>query len=480
MSKIKIIALLIALAMLLTACAGQDEEKSVEAQGQETQGQGTQGQGTVDGGEAEQERGTVIGGVRIIEAGQVTGKCGFVSGGFLTRTQGEQQYILDLNGEAKLDKPYDDLYAIVGNGVCVVRMDSEDVPQFGVVNAYTGQELVPCEAAEIEKLSDRYLRIYYWTGEGTQEDHFNSYYDTETYEEVYYKGYSKIFDLEKGQFVPGLENATPAGDMLYVSVDYKTKEVFDADGKSVGTYEYLYAFPNSELGMQWTEEGIIVYDGSFKEVGRLKGDINDYDTINGVDNMLMTSVVVKGVHMDQLVDLNGEAISEPMEFILPDYSAQYCCRGTLTDDGPWGAMDHEGNVLVPFEYDVVRYVKPGYFLAFKNDETGNIQEGDLYSLTGEKLNTESVTGDFNECAFYTDSGIFAPETGEVIPVPYYKEYLGCGLIEVSVDTYESTIYSTLTGEVVFEGVKGCVCTGNNLYIWDSEEEVYTRYILEWA
>ena len=36
------------------------------------------------------------------------------------------------------------------------------------------------------------------------------------------------------------------------------------------------------------------------------------------------------------------------------------------------------------------------------------------------------------------------------------------------------------GEVVFEEVESCVCIGENLYIWDSENEVYNRYILSWA
>lgn len=471
--RYKYAALFMAFALVLTACGGIEPGKNTEKQGQED----------VENVENEENLGTVIGGVRIVEAGVVTGKCGFVSGDFLTRTEGEQVQLLDLNGIAKTDKLYDEFESIVGDGICIVSMDSDDVPKLGVVNAYTGQEMVPCEAAEIEKLSDRYLLIKFRTGEATKDDYYG-FYDNDNPNDVYgftyFNGYGKVLDLQEGRLVPGLElteNVYAAGNMLYVDRSYKETEVFGPDGKSVGTYEYLYAYPKSGIGMQVTESGIAVYDASFQKVGQLTGEFNKYDTVDGVDDMLIKNESAADVRIRRLVGLNGDAVSERYDFI--GTVSQYGFSAVKEDGGLWGYVALDGSIIAPFEYDTVHYVKPGYILALNMNETKGIQEGDVYSLEGKKLNTEPVRGDFNQCAFYTDSGIFAPETGITIPASN-KQYLGCGLIKVTETAYESTIYSAITGEVVFEGVEACVCTGNNLYIWDGEEQVYIRYILEWA
>ena len=135
----------------------------------------------------------------------------------------------------------------------------------------------------------------------------------------------------------------------------------------------------------------------------------------------------------------------------------------------------DGTELVPFEYESVSYVEPGYLLAKSDTDMY-----DIYSMTGEKLSTEPVqSGGSSQCVFYTDSGIFAPDTGKIVELTR-KTYLGYGLIEDTKDAYTSTIYCARTGEIVFEDVEACVCIGENLYIWDGENEAYNRYILSWA
>ncbi len=460
----RIYLLFIVLAMLLAACDGTQNESEKQ--------EGTKAQASQEGHTAtkpEEKTGTVIGGVRIAEAGTVTGKCSFTMGDILTRTESGKVQLLDLNGKESTDKLYDKVERLVGNGVVIVSMESEDTPKWGVVNSYTGKELVPCEAVDIQKLNERYLLVNYYTGAATEDDYYSFYSDGGIIE---YNGYGKVLDLEQERFVPGLEvtdDVVAAGDMLYVDRDISEVEVFDAEGKSQGTFEYLYAYPDSGISLHANPAGFAVYDGSFQKIGYVNGSINSFDTIKGVDDMLIEFVPERG---RRLVDLDGQELSDFYYFI--GSVSEYGFNATKEHGGPFGYVGMDGTELIPFSYDVIHFVKPGYLLAQKDTENH-----DVYSLDGKKLNTEPVSGDLNECRFYTENGFFAPDTGKTVELTR-KMYLGYGLIEDTKDAYTSTIYCARTGEVVFEEVENCVCIGENLYIWDGENEVFHRYILSWA
>lgn len=461
MKKCRFLALFLALVLLFTACSGQEEEQT------------SRGEPTVQNGQEvtdpEQESGTVIGGVKITEAGVVTGKCSFINGDILYRTENDKVQLLDLNGKETAEKLYDKVERLVGDGVVIVSMESEDTPKWGLVNSYTGKELVPCEAVDIQKLNDRYLLVNYYTGAASEDDYYSFYSDGEI---VKYNGYGKVLDRKQEQFVPGLEvtsDVTAAGDVLYVDRDISEVEVFDAEGKSLGTYEYLYAYPESGIGIQVESTGFTVYDGSFQKAGDVTGSINSFDTIKGVNDMLIEHASGRG---HRLVDLNGKELSDFYYYI--GSVSEYGFAAMETEDGTDGYVAFDGTVLVPFDYEVIYCVQPGYLLAQKDGGSY-----DVYSVEGEKLNTEPVGGNLNECRFYTEKGLFAPDTGKTIELAN-KQYLGYGLVKDTKDAYKSTIYCARTGEIVFEEVEACVCIGENLYIWDGENEVYNRYILSWA
>ena len=466
MTKFKFLALCLALVLLLAACGGNEQDM----QKQEQEGSVQNEQNVT---ETEQKTGTVLGGVCITEAGTVTEKCNFISGDILYRTENDKVQLLDLNGKETTEKLYDEVELLIGDGVVIVSEESSDAPKWGVVNSYTGKELVACEAVDVQKLNDRYLLINYYTAAGTQEDHYSFYNDGEI---IYYNGYGKVLDLKQERFVPGLEvtdDVVAAGDMLYVDQDALKTEVFDADGKSQGVFEYLYAYSSSGISLLVDQNGFTVYDGSFKKAGYVTTDsVGDFDPVDGVADMLNQTVWVDDTAMHCLTDLDGKALTENFGFIGAVSKIGFSATKEYGGDTGYVAMD--GTVLVPFEYKSVFYVEPGYLLAQKT-----VDSFDVYSVDGKKLNTEAVKGDLSQCAFFTEKGFFAPETGKTVEAPY-AQYLGYGLLKNSNDAYTSTIYCARTGEVVFEEVESCVCIGENLYIWDSENEVYNRYILSWA
>lgn len=450
--------LFIVLAVLLAACGNGEE--NVKKHTEKSDIQGSQNEA-----EPEKEAGTVIGGVRITGAGVVTGKCSFINGDVLYRRSNDKVQLLDLNGKETADKLYDKVERLVGDGIVIVSMESEDTPKWGVVNSYTGKELVPCEAVDIQKLNDRYLLVNYYTGAASDDDYYSFYSDGGIIE---YNGYGKVLDLKQERFVPGLEvtdEVVAAGDMLYVDREISEVEVFDAEGKSLGTYEYLYAYPDSGISLQAGSTGFTVYDGSFQKVCYINGSINEFKPIDGVDNLLIKNY-------KQIVDMEGEAVTDSYYNAFSADQNGFSTR--KNEDGKTGYVSLDGTELVPFEYESTGYVEPGYLWAKVDTDMY-----DIYSIQGEKLNTEPVKFSLGQCAFYTENGLFAPDTGKTVELTN-KQYLGYGLVKETKDAYTSTIYCARTGEVVFEDVEACVCIGENLYIWDGENEVYNRYILSWA
>ena len=318
-------------------------------------------------------------------------------------------------------------------------------------------------------LSDRFILLGYETGIGSEDDRFGFYYiDSET---VNYKGYGKILDLEKGQVVPGVEITTSkydvsaAGNMLFVDKEYRTTDVYTAEGKLVGTYESIYAYPESGLAIQYTAEGICVYDADMKLVSTLvQNDFNDdYKPIDGTSEMLLHEYVKDGNYCYCITDLSGKALTAEYARILQVYPEGYLY---IFENDVGSIVDFAGNVIVP---NSAVYREPGYFVAQIQGEGYYI-----YDCTGKKINNTAMADGYSGLVIKNDSGkILILETGKMLAVEgFVGEQIG------SLVLIESTLYDVITGKIVLTDVDACVATGGNLYIWDNEKAVYTRYIAE--
>ena len=473
----RLIAIFLLLAMMVTICACGNNGSTNNGPSSNNGSNGsTDNNGSTGNNGAAQQSGNKIdtGAMILTEMGTVPDGVNFTSGGIITKSEGEKVQVLNQNGASFNDKWYDDVDSIISNGICVVsNADASGKELLGIVDSISEKELVPCEAVEIVMLSDRFILLGYETSKGNEDDRFGFYYiDSET---VNYKGYGKILDLEKGQVVSGVEITTSkydvsaAGNMIFVEKDHRTTDVYTAEGKLVGTYEYIYAYPESGIALQSTTEGVCVYDKDLKLVSTLvTTDFNDkYEPVDGTSEMLLhTYAVTEGdalVNRYCVTDLTGKALTAEYKRIVQVYPEGYLY---ISENDVDSIVDFTGSVIVPSS---AGYRAPGYFVAQVQGEGYYV-----YDRTGKKINETAMADGYSGLIIKDDSGkVLVLETGKMLAAEgYAREQTG------SLVLIESTLYDVISGKTVLNDVDACVATGGNLYVWDSEKETYTRYAAE--
>jgi len=465
----KVISIILLLAMMLTICAcGNNEPTGTTPNGNNGNSEAT---GNSNNNESQKPGVTIdAGAMTLTEMGTVPDGVNFTSGGIVTKSKDEKVQVLNQNGASFNDKWYDNVDSIISNGICVVsNVDASGKELLGIVDSISEKEFVPCEAVEVVMLSDRFVLLGYETGTGSEDDRFGFYYiDSET---VNYKGYGKILDLEKGQVVSDVEITTSkydvsaAGNMIFVDKDHRTTDVYTAEGKLVGTYESIYAYPESGLAIQYTAEGICVYDADMKLVSTLvQTDSNDdYEPIDETSEMLLHEYVKDGSYCYCVTDLSGKALTAEYARILQVYPEGFL---SISEDDAISIVDFAGNVIVP---NNASYREPGYFVAQVQGEGYYV-----YDRTGKKINETAMADGYFGLLVKDNSGkVLVLETGKMLSSEgYAREQTG------SLVLIESTLYDVITGKTVLTDVDACVATGDSLYVWDNEKETYTRYVAE--
>ncbi|MBQ2893873.1 MAG: hypothetical protein IJE24_07030 [Oscillospiraceae bacterium] len=424
----------------------------------------------------EQDNGTEVKGMTLIERGTAPTSVNFISGGLLVqhedRDNNKKLQVLDQNGVAFNDIWYDNVEASISNGICIVNNeDASGKKLLGVVDSLNEKELLPCEAVEIAKLSDRFLLLGYETGMGTEDDFFGFYFTDAGM--IYYTGYGKILDLEKGQIVPNLQITTSkydvsaAGNMILVEGEYPSSNVYTADGSLLGSYDYVYAYPDSRLILQSVKEGVCVYDQDMKQISTLEtADYNEtFKPIDGTSAMLLHEYVRDGVHYEAVTDINGKAISQEYTSISTVYPEGYVY---YFENEKRYIADFDGNIIASDFYSA-RYCEPGYLTVHKQQ----YDEIYVYDSTG-KLLTETAMTSSNGLVLRDSSGnILILGTGKMLTPDGYVQIQTGSLVLIG-----NTLYDVITGKAVFTELTGCVATGNSLYIRYGDSDSYIRYIVE--
>ena len=423
-------------------------------------------------------------GVKVSEVGTLEGRFSFVQSPspVLTQTVDGGFRILDLDGKDQLGKVYEKLEATVANGLCVVlETDSEGVPRLGLVNAYTGKELLPCEAVEVRRLNDRYLVLGYMTGSATKDDCFSFYADyANNYELVYYQGYGKVFDLESNALVPNVEvkgrigKASAAGNILYVedAGDALMTTAYAANGSELGKYEYMNVYAYSDLALQSPADGVHVFDGDGKEKAVLPGSIRDYKTVEGSSQYLIKAVEANGGLRYVVIDTAGQEVSAAFDNIFTVYEDTYVCFYTQQDSSvKTGIAAMDGTVLVEAEYDHITYCEPGWYVGKKAD--GYYLLDSSFKLVNEKPMEQQNTATSMVLYNQNPSQLLVAETGALLPAAHYS-HLTLSLVKI-----DNAVVDVISGNTVLSDVDDCVAIGNNLYVWDQETQIYTRYVVEY-
>ena len=93
----------------------------------------------------------------------------------------------------------------------VVIKDADAYPNMSGLASVKDGELIPCEFSLAKKLNDRYLEIIYATKQVTDEKDTFIYFTSDMItfrpdsDDEMFAGYAKVFDLERGAFVPDLQ-----------------------------------------------------------------------------------------------------------------------------------------------------------------------------------------------------------------------------------------------------------------------------------
>lgn len=478
MKKAISIILLLAMMLGLCACGNNDSEGNTPTKDVATQeNSGDEYQGNNDTSEDRASENTIdAGAMTLTEMGTVPNGVNFVSNGILTKSDGTKVQILNQNGNSFNDKWYDAVEYIIRDGICVVGIAGTNQTLLGVVDAVAEKELAPCEAVTVSPLSDRFVMLAYATGTGTADDHVFAIGSTDG-ESYYYKGYGKILDLQKGEFIPNLELTTrkelqdtsAVGNVIFVEKDSLITDVYGADGTFMGTYEYIYAYPQSGIALQFAENSVCVYDENMNLVSTLpKRDYGEtYDAVEGSSELLIhRGKKDNGEEWYSVIDLTGKALTAEYKWITSVYYNGFM---HVTKDGVSCIVDFAGNTIIS-DFMTASYVEPGYFMINQNNEYY------VYDLTGKKLNDVALSEARFGTTLKDDSGkLFIFETGETLAVEGRIEKLTGSLVLIG-----SNVYDVITGKIVLSDVDACLATGGNLYVWDNDKETYTRYIAEYA
>lgn len=420
----------------------------------------------------------VRGTVKLTNMGLVNGYPNFVKGGILINQLGGEIKILDLNGNPTAEKDYDKIEHIFGNGICAVsNRDAFGINLIGIVDCLSGEELVSCDAVDMQLLSDRFVLLSYIDEITTEKDYYGTFFRGSY--ELRYTGYGKIFDLQERRFVPNLEltdskyRITTFQSVILIETDeYSVKDVYHANGTFLGSYVNLHASGHSGVALQVLSGGIQIYNGSMEKLSYLPGSIYDYDTVPGSSNMLVKTDYTDEGKIAYLIDMSGKRLSVDYRAITAVYAGKYIYHNILTEETQilYGISDFMGKEILPPQYKSIQYMEPGYFLA------ATAEGYQLFRLDGTACNQEPLSHYGGSPILYQEDiqKLLIADTGEIYETKQYPDYQCLSLVFA-----DSKLVDVFTGETVLDDVDDCMSVGNNIYIWDKETECFTRYLVEY-
>lgn len=480
----RILAALLALVMVLSmaACSGGDEQTEPITEAIET----TTEAATVATEEAtEATEGTkpapveftpVEFKVTLTEVGTVKEAIGYFDDLPLNYAKNGDEYLYSLlshQGEDLLNKTYHN-YTYLGNGLAAAYDYSSEKPACELVNVETGEILLSDGAAKVEKISDRFFYVIYATEVTENEDECFIYF-TDSWisfapgeDDVLYKGYGKVYDLEKGAFIDALTIEDPGQDVeacgstVCVEVEWGVHDLYPEDGTVKSGVEDLYLADDHLITYDYNN--LTVYTSDFAEVTVLENaqpiDMDDIysDTYFAFRND-------EGAY--GVMDIHGNEII-PAKF----YGINTIWNGLCVvydKDFNYGLYDLGGNELLPCEYEMI----------YGNDITMRVKtqdDVDCFYFPGTGLvEAQDYTEADDVYYTYAEEGshdlvnYIVLSTGEIITAEDY-ERAGIALIY----SEEAGFMELVTGQTLLEGGFDDVKITND-YIYVKKGGTWTIY-----
>ncbi len=345
--------------------------------------------------------------------------------------------LLSLSGENLLGKEYHN-YHYYGNGITgAYTFSQENPPVCDLVNAFTGETILSDNATKIEPISDRYLYVIFATEQTDNENECFIYFTDNMFsfggpsgDDIMYKGYAKVYDLEKHAYVEGLMlekpyDVTVCGTTLCVVASswYGVSELYFEDGTCVKDQQYLYAGENILMQKDYSTESVIIYDCNMVE-------IITYENADVIAN-----------------SISGTG-----------YSDQYL--KFIGADGKYGVMDMQGNEVLPAIYKYIESVSNDLFIVTEYvDEKYNRHLG-IVASDG----TEVVPCEYSSIYLYRNENAYCMYDFDQTRFNYFP---GCGIL-CTADYYNLyNVYEKKPGDGGY--------SSKDVLIWDDFSHISLKY-----
>ena len=388
----------------------------------------------------------------------------------------------------------------LGGGLYSARTPLED-DNVNKTGLYTsdGEELIPGDAASIvlpenreADGSARFVGVVFTTEETDNEDDCIIYFTSDMIslsvgeDDVMYKGYFKVYDLENRQYVPGLELDSfdpygfyDLGDSFIIKND-ETAALYDADGQVlVDIGEYL-----GDAGYN----SFVMRDGSRYRIMDSKGNESfAADEYQGI--------YIAGAPLDyyeiydgdgdaayHLIDMQGNRVIEDPLPIIYEISATAII--TEDADGNQIVMDYTGAVIDDEPYG--REFPIGGYGAVWHDGTD-----DVTVITPESVYHDLSGYDEYALIFTKDDQIVELQTGSTLGAGFSGDDIGnvlrpglVSIVDPSSDRYSDpviSVYDILTGaELLPDSYQEVEAAGDHIYakpIGSDAWEVYKVHLV---
>ena len=376
-------------------------------------------------------------------------------------SDGETFSMISVNGEPFISGLAASDY--IGNGLYTVRepMEETDVNKAGLVTA-EGEILIPCEAASIvaphnrDKNGIRFLEVIYATEETDNEDEGIIYFTEDMFsfsmdeDDVLYKGYARIFDVQEQQFVEGVEFDKTArygfydlGDAFAVEHG-DTTTMFDADGNQLwetsgyieGETAHALAASSDMVHTIVNSEGNITLesDYSFSDCCKALDYFTIYDSYDADSD--------KPYH---IIDMDGNRLSEDTYAIVYNAAVNSYYVKYDMDEEDGTVVTPDGTVIAENVYTYNPVLGSYGYISFQDSD-------DFILVTPDSWYPDLQNGYSSQLFFAKDDAPVILNTGETLAAAAGKEGTAIlpGLYRVQQDSssgwYIYGLYDLFTGE----------------------------------
>lgn len=405
-----------------------------------------------------------------------------VYSGALIAFRGSSYDLLDIHGEPIVEN-ITSAEALFGDYVTADKKN-EDEEEKNVRGLFTveGEEIIPCEAASIAApvalpaKDYRYIKVIYVTDKTDSTSDCILYYTDSMFslspspDDTMYKGYYKVFDLEKRQFVSDLRftgadsySLHQCGDSFIIVEDGKYTQ-YDENGKELtsGDEYDIHGYSEECFVIEETDGSSVVIDDKGKEIYRSRQDIYP---IERSDHGYL-SIYDSNEYVNYIIDKNGKRISDFAFSDVPqeEHNNLFLYRN---EEGDNRIVKSDGTIIVETA-GYVTYDAPGYYLV----ETG-LSEKALYDengLVAEKINDNGcylAYSDGKKALVINDGTFSIPlnEEGHLSALFYGMAYAEHGRT--------SDVYDMFTGEKLLSCENYMETTTVGRYVLQQDGDYWT-------